>query len=83
MENPKRTIGLTDRHGVLLYKQLTRHMMDNACRVWRSAALSHVGKLQVLKSNLLRIATNALGTLLTGKFKRIWLFWSLPTTSDI
>jgi hypothetical protein len=34
-------------------------MMDYACPVWRSAARSHIKKLQVLQSKCLRIATNA------------------------
>jgi hypothetical protein len=44
---------------VLLYKQLIRPMMDYACPIWRSAASSHVKKLQVLQSMWLHIATNA------------------------
>jgi hypothetical protein len=51
--------GLSIRNGVLLYKQLIRPMMDYACPVWRSAACSHVNKLQALQSKCLRIATNA------------------------
>jgi hypothetical protein len=34
-------------------------MMDYACPIWRSAASSHVRKLQGLQSKCLRIATNA------------------------
>ena len=34
-------------------------MMDYACPVWRSAAGCHIGKLQVLQSKCLRIATGA------------------------
>jgi 4-amino-4-deoxy-L-arabinose transferase-like glycosyltransferase len=34
-------------------------MMDYACPVWRSAARTHVRKLQVLQSKCLRIATSA------------------------
>jgi hypothetical protein len=52
-----RRSGLSIRKGVLLYKQLIRPMMDYACPVWRSAAGSHVRKLQVLQSKCLRIAT--------------------------
>jgi hypothetical protein len=48
--------GLSIRNGVLLYKQLTQPMMDEAC--W-SAASRHAGKLQVLQSKRFRIATNA------------------------
>jgi hypothetical protein len=33
-------------------------MMDYACPVWRSAARSHIRKLQVFQSKCLRIATN-------------------------
>jgi hypothetical protein len=44
---------------VLLYKQLIRPMMDYACPIWRSAARSHVRKLQVLQSKCLHTATNA------------------------
>jgi len=54
-----RRSGLSIRNGVLLYKQLIRPMMDNACPVWRSAARSHIKKLQVLQSKCLRIVTNA------------------------
>jgi hypothetical protein len=51
--------GLPDRKGVLLYKQLIRPMMDYTCPIWRSAARTHVRKLQVLQSKCLRIATYA------------------------
>jgi hypothetical protein len=54
-----RRSGLSDRHGVPLYKQLIRPMMDNACPICRSAARSHVQKLHVLQSKCLRTATNA------------------------
>jgi len=33
--------------------------MDYACPAWRSAARSHVRKLQVLQSKFLRLATGA------------------------
>jgi hypothetical protein len=54
-----RRSGLSIRNGVLLYRQLIRPMMDYACPVWRSAARSHIRKLQVLQSKCLRIATGA------------------------
>jgi hypothetical protein len=54
-----RRSSLSVSNGVLLYKQLIRPMMDHACPIWRSAARSHVRKLQVLQSKCLRIATNA------------------------
>jgi len=50
---------LSVRNGVLLYKQLIHPMMDFACPAWRSAARSHVRKLQVLQSKCLRLATGA------------------------
>jgi len=50
------------RNGALLYKQLIRPMMDYACPAWRSAACSHVRRLQVLQSKCLRLATGAPGT---------------------
>jgi hypothetical protein len=46
-------------NGVLLYKQLIRTMIDYACPVWRSAAPSHVRKLQVVQSMRIRLATGA------------------------
>jgi hypothetical protein len=55
----KRRSGLSVSNGVLLYKQLIRPTMDYACPIWRSAARSHVQKLQVLQSKCLSIAANA------------------------
>jgi hypothetical protein len=54
-----RRSGLAIRYGVLLYKQLIRQMMDYAYPVWRSAACTHIKKLQVLQTKCLRIANNA------------------------
>jgi hypothetical protein len=50
---------LSVRNGVVLYKQLIRPMMDYACPAWRSAARSHIRKMQVLQSKCLRLATGA------------------------
>jgi ABC-type transport system involved in cytochrome c biogenesis ATPase subunit len=50
---------LSVRNGVLLYKQLIRPVMVYACPAWRSAALIHVRRLQVLQSRCLRLATGA------------------------
>jgi len=50
---------LSVRNGVLLYKQLMRPLMDYACPALRSAARSHVRRLQVLQSKCLRLATGA------------------------
>jgi hypothetical protein len=51
--------GLSISNGVLLYRQLICPMVDYACPVWRSAARSHIRKLEVLQSKCLRIATGA------------------------
>jgi hypothetical protein len=51
---------LSNRDGVLLYKQLTCPMMDYGCQTWRSTAHTHVQKLQVLQSKSLIIANNIL-----------------------
>jgi hypothetical protein len=50
---------LSVRNGVLLCKQLIRPQIDYACTAWRSAARSHVRRLQVLESKCLRLATCA------------------------
>jgi len=54
-----RKCDLSVRNGVLLYKQLIRPLMDYACPSWRSAARSHVRRLQVLQSKCFRLATGA------------------------
>jgi hypothetical protein len=50
---------LSFRNGVLLYKQLIRPVMDYAFPAWRSAARSHVRRVQVLQSKCLRLVTGA------------------------
>ena len=50
---------LSIRKGFLLYKQLIRPMMDYSFPGWRSAAHSHVRRLQLLQSKCLRLATCA------------------------
>jgi hypothetical protein len=47
------------RNGVLLYKQLIRPMMDDACPAWRFTARTEVRRLQVLTAQCLRFATSA------------------------
>jgi hypothetical protein len=54
-----RKIDLSVGRGVLLYKQLIHPMIDYACPAWRTAACSHVQKMQVLQSKCLRLATGA------------------------
>jgi hypothetical protein len=44
-------------NGALLHKQFIRPMMDYACPAWRSAARSHVRKMQELQSKCLRLVT--------------------------
>ena len=53
---------LSVRNGVLLFMQLIRPMMEYACTAWRSAACTHVRRLQVLQSKYLRLATGTPGT---------------------
>jgi hypothetical protein len=53
--NRKRDLSV--RNGILLYKQLIHPMMDYACPASRSAARTHVRRLQVLQSKCLRLAT--------------------------
>jgi 4-amino-4-deoxy-L-arabinose transferase-like glycosyltransferase len=67
---------------VLLYKQLIRPMMDYAFLIWRSAACSHVRKLQVLQSKCLRIATNAPWYVGNWQIHEDFGFHSSPTTSE-
>ena len=50
---------LSVSNGFLLYKELIRPMMGYACHAWRSAASTHVRKIQVIQSKCLRIATGA------------------------
>ena len=52
-----RTSDLSVRNGVPLYKQLIRPIMGYACPAWRSAARTHVRRLQVLQSKCLCFAT--------------------------
>ena len=54
------TSDLSIRNGVPLYKQLIRPMMDYVCPAWRSAARTHVQRLQVLHSKCLCLANGAL-----------------------
>jgi hypothetical protein len=72
---------LSVRNGMLLYKQLIRPMMDYVCPAWRSAASSHIRRLQVLPSKGLRLATGA-PWYVTGRYTRIWVFRCLSTTSE-
>jgi hypothetical protein len=50
---------LSIRNGVLLYKQLVRPLMNYACLAWKSAARTHIRRLQVLQSKCLRLVSCA------------------------
>jgi len=50
---------LSIRNGNLIYRQFVCPMMDYACPEWRSAARTHVQRLQVLQPKGLRLATGA------------------------
>jgi hypothetical protein len=66
-----RRSNLSIRNNVLLYKQLICPMLVYACSVWRSAARSHIKKLQVLQSKYLRILPMHHGTFVTRKLTYI------------
>jgi hypothetical protein len=78
----KRKSDLCVRNGILLYKQLIRPVIDYTCPAWRSAARTHVGRLQVLQSKCLRLATVS-PWYVTGRYTRICVFRCLPTTSEL
>jgi len=61
---------LSVRNRVLLYKQLICSMTNYTCPAWRSAAHTHVHRLQVLQSKYLRLATGA-PWYVTGRYTRI------------
>jgi len=54
-----RKSNLSVKNGVLLYLQLLRPMLDYPFPAWRSAAGTHVLRLQVLQSKCLRLSTGA------------------------
>jgi hypothetical protein len=51
--------GLSIINGVPLLKQLIRHMMDYTCPIRRFFVHTHVGRLRILHSKCLRLATGA------------------------
>ena len=71
---------LSIRSGVRLYKQLIRPLMDYACPAWRSAARTHVRRLQVCSPSVFALLRVPHGTLVAGRFTRIWLFRYSPTS---
>jgi hypothetical protein len=78
--NRKRDLSV--RNEVLLYKQLICSMMDYACPAWRSAARTHVRRLQVLQSKCLRLAIGAACYVSNRQTQKIWVFRGWPTTSE-
>jgi 4-amino-4-deoxy-L-arabinose transferase-like glycosyltransferase len=78
--NSKRDLSVRNR--VLLFKQLIRPMMDYACPAWRSTSRAHVRRLQVLQSKCLCLATCAPWYEINRQITKIWVFRSLPTTSE-
>jgi hypothetical protein len=44
---------------MLLYKQLIRPLIDNACPIWRSAPHTHVRRLHMLQSKCFPLVTGA------------------------
>jgi len=73
---------LSVRNGVLLYKQLIRTIMDYACPAWRSAARTHVQRLQVLQSQCLRFSTGTPWYVSNRQIHEDLVFRCLPTTSE-
>lgn len=51
--------GLSIKNGILLYKQLSRPVMDYACPIWSFAESTHVGRVQVSLTKCLRLAPGA------------------------
>jgi hypothetical protein len=76
-----RRSNLSVRNGVLLYTQLIRPLMDYACHVWKSAARTHVRRLQVCNPSVFAFLRVPHGTLVTGRFTGIWLFHYSPTSA--
>jgi len=67
----------------MLYKQLIRLIVDNAYLICRSAARTHVRKLQVFKSKCLRILMAASWYIPNIQIHEDLGVPFLPTTLDI
>ena len=61
---------LSVRNTVLLFEHLVRPLMDYACTARRSAASTHIRRLQLLQSRCLRLRTGA-PVYVTGRYTRI------------
>ena len=78
----KRKGVLSVRNGVLLYKLLISPMMYYACPAWRTAARTHVRRLQVLHSKCLRLATGVPLYISNRQIHEDLGFRCLPITSE-
>ena len=79
---PEKESDLSVSNAVLLYKQLIRPMMNYACPAWRSAAPTHVQRLQALQSKCLRLATGDPCYVSSRQIHDDMGFPLLPTTSQ-
>jgi hypothetical protein len=66
-----RRSGLSDRNGVLLYKQLTTLTMHYVCSNWRFSATAISGRCKFYNPRVLKLRLTQLGKLVRGKFTRI------------
>ena len=67
----------------MLYRQLIRPIVDNACLICRSTARTHVRKVQVLKSKCLRVAMSASWYICSSQIREDLGVPFLPTTLDL
>jgi hypothetical protein len=77
-----REVALSIRNGELLYKQLIHPMMDYACLIWSPLLAPTSGSCKCCNPSVFALRLTHLGTLVTGKFTRIWGFHSSLTTSE-
>jgi hypothetical protein len=78
----KRKIDIYVRNGVLIYKHLIRPTNDYACHSWRSAARTHVQRLQVLKSKRIRFPSGVHWYVSNRQINEDLGFRRLPTESE-
>ena len=65
---------LSIRNGVLLYKQLIRPLMDYACPPGGPLPAHTSGSCRCCNPSVFALLRVPLGTLVTGRFTRIWVF---------
>jgi hypothetical protein len=73
---------LSIRNRVLLYKQLIHLMMDYACPAWRKLPTHTSRDCRCCNPSVFALLRVPLGTLVAGRFTRIWVFHNLLTTSE-